>query len=284
MRLPGNAVLDAGDVMLWRYVKAQLLVLLCGGLVGPIFLIAYYAIGEYEMTQWMYYSGIAITVVDVLVALALTYFGARSASDAALLERDGVLALAQITGITETGTRINDQPLVKLQLHITGPGLAPMDRDDRVIASVSRLGNITARKLVVQVDPVSGKHRIDWERSAVINGLVPAQFNVAEDGQTYDLSGQSGPLMEILQLLKSHGVGLNQMVDVRSNPALRQQISAVVRRAVAQQSATAEPVAAPAGEQPSVGERLQELSALHAAGTVTDEEYAQKRAQIIADL
>ncbi|WP_409429488.1 SHOCT domain-containing protein [Mycobacterium sp. SMC-11] len=270
--------------MLWRYVKAQLLVLLCGGMVGPIFLIAYYAIGEYEMTQWMYYSGIAITVVDVLVALALTYFGARSASDAALLERDGVLALAQINGISETGTRINDQPLVKLQLHIAGPGLTPMDTEERVIASVSRLGNITARKLVVQVDPVSGKHLIDWERSAVVNGLVPAQFNVAEDGQTYDLSGQSGPLMEILQLLKSHGVGLNQMVDVRSNPKLRQQISAVVRRAVTQQSAAAEPAAVPAAERPSVGERLQALAALHAAGTVTDEEYAQKRAQIIADL
>ena len=283
MRLPGNAVLDAGHVMLWRYVKAQLLVLLCGGLVGPIFLIAYYAIGEYEMTRWMCYSGIAITVVDVLVALALAYFGARSASDAALLEHDGVLGLAQINGITETGTRINDQPLVKLQLHITGPGLTPMDTEERVIASVSRLGNITARKLVVQVDPVSGKHLIDWERSAVVNGLVPAQFNVAEDGQTYDLSGQSGPLMEILQLLKSHGVGLNQMVNVRSNPALRQQISAVVRRAVDQRSAAAEPPVAP-GEQPSVGERLQELTALHAAGTVTDEEYAQKRAQIIADL
>lgn len=282
MRLFGRVVLDPGDVMLWRYVKAQLLVLLCGGMVGPIFLIAYYAIGELEVTRWMFYTGIAITVADVLVALGLVYFGARSASDAADLERDGILALAQIHGISETGTRINDQPLVKLRLHISGPGLAPMDRDDRVIASVSRLGNITARKLVVLVDPVSGKHRIDWERSALVNGLVPAQFEIAEDGRTYDLSGQSGPLMEILQLLKSHGVGLNQLVDVRTNPALRQQISAVVRRAVEQPAG--EPAVASDGEQPSVGERLQQLSALHASGAVTDEEYARKRAEIIADL
>lgn len=270
-------------MLLWRYVKAQLLVLVCGGLVGPIFLIAYYALGELEVTRWMYYSGIAITVVDVLVAIALVYFGTKSADNAALLERDGVLALAQINGITETGTRINNQPLVKLQLHITGPGLTPMDREDRVLANVTRLGNITARKLVVLVDPVSGKHLIDWERSAVVNGLVPAQFSIAEDGQTYDLSGQSGPLMEILQLLKAHGVGLNQMVDIRTNPALRQQLSAVVRRAAAQQSPAGEP-AEPAEDQPSVGERLQELADLHAAGTVTDDEYARKRAQIIADL
>jgi hypothetical protein len=32
--------------MLWRYVKAQLMVLLCGGLVGPIFSIIYLAMGQ----------------------------------------------------------------------------------------------------------------------------------------------------------------------------------------------------------------------------------------------
>jgi hypothetical protein len=30
--------------MLTRYVKAQIIVLLCGGLVGPIFLITYFAL------------------------------------------------------------------------------------------------------------------------------------------------------------------------------------------------------------------------------------------------
>ncbi len=31
--------------MLWRYVKVQLMVLLCGGLVGPIFLAVYFGLG-----------------------------------------------------------------------------------------------------------------------------------------------------------------------------------------------------------------------------------------------
>ena len=65
----------------------------------------------------------------------------------------------------------------------------------------------------------------------MVNGLVPAQFALAEDNKTYDLSGQAGPLMEILQILKANNVPLNRMVDIRSNPALRQQIQAVVRRA-----------------------------------------------------
>ena len=131
-----------------------------------------------------------------------------------------MLALAQITGLTETGTRINEQPLVKVDLHIAGPGFVPFDSQDRVIASVTRLGNLTARKLVVLVDPTTQEYRIDWERSALVNGLVPAQFTVAEDNRTYDLSGQAGPLMEILQILKANNVPLNRMVDIRSNPGV----------------------------------------------------------------
>ena len=87
-------------------------------------------------------------------------------------------------GITETGTRINEQALVELQLHISGSGFTPFDSEDRVIASISRLGNITARKLVVLVDPSTQKYRIDWERSALVNGLAPAQFTEAEDNKT----------------------------------------------------------------------------------------------------
>lgn len=211
--------------MLARYIKMQLLVLLCGGLVGPIFLVVYFTLGLGSLMSWMFYVGLIITVADVLVALALTNYGAKTAAKTAALERSGVLALAQITGLSETGTRINDQPLVKVHLHISGPGITPFDTEDRVIASVTRLGNLTARKLVVLVNPATQQYLIDWERSALVNGLVPAQFTVAEDNKTYDLSGQTGPLMEILQILKANNVPLNRMVDIRSNPALRQQVS-----------------------------------------------------------
>ena len=261
--------------MLARYIKMQLLVLVCGGLVGPIFLVV----------QWMLYVGLVITVSGVLIALGLTNYGAKAAAKKAELERIGVLALAQITGLTETGTRINNRPLVKVQLHISGTGIAPFDTEDRVIASVTRLGNLTARKLVVLVSPVTHEYQIDWERSALVNGLVPAQFTVAEDNRTHDLSGQAGPLMEILQILKTHNVPLSRMVDIRSNPALRQQIHAVIRRAAEKQARlqTAAPSASAAGQR-SIAERLEELEALRASGSVNAEEYASKRAQIISEI
>jgi hypothetical protein len=281
--------------MVWRYIKAQLMVLLCGGLVGPIFLAVYFATGQDSILKWMFYVGLLITAADVLIALALANFGAKSAAKTAALEQTGMLALAQITGMGETGTRINDQPVVKLQLHIEGPGIAPFDSQDRVIASVTRLGNLTNRKLVVLVDPATQQHQIDWERSALINGLVPATFTVAEDNRTYDLSGQTGALMEILQILKANGIGMNNMIDLRSNPAARQQVQAIVRRAAAQQapvrpgppptSGTPPPPQYPAmAPEPSTSQRLQELETLRATGAVSEEEYNAKRRQILSDL
>ncbi len=271
--------------MLARYVKAQLLVLLFGGLVGPIFIIVYFAMGSLrDSIAILFYIGILITIADVAIAIWLTNVGAKSAAKQADLEQHGVLALAQINGLTETGTRINDQPLVKVHLHISGPGMVPFDSEDRVIANVTRLGNLTARKVVVLVNPTTQQYQIDWERSALVNGLVPAQFTLAEDNKTYDLSGQAGPLMEILQILKANNVPLNRMVDIRSNPALRQQIQAVVRRASEQQAAPAAAVAAAVAPHQPIALRLQELETLRTSGTLTDEEYHTRRAQIISEI
>jgi len=286
--------------MFMRYLKSQLMVLLCGGLVGPIFLAVYFATGQQSLLKWMFFVGLLITAADVLIALALANYGAKSDAKTQALEQSGVLALAQITGITETGTRINDQPVVKLNLHIEGPGITPFDTQNRVIASVTRLGNITSRKLVVLVDASTNDYQIDWERSALVNGLVPAQFTVAEDNKTYDLSGQAGPLMEILQILKANNIPAGGMADLRSNPVVRQQIQAVVRRAAAQQTQAAPapfaqptpaPPAAPVAaspvltpSEPSIAQRLQELETLRGTGAISDTEYSSKRQQIISEI
>ena len=115
-----------------------------------------------------------------------------------------------------------------------------------MIASVTRLPLITGRKLVVLVDPATNEYQIDWNRSALVGGMMPAQFTLAEDGdRTYDLSGQAGPLMEIMQILKANGVPMDGTIDIRSNPVVRQQVMNVVRRAAAQQVPPAAHMAAP---------------------------------------
>ncbi|OBF32903.1 hypothetical protein A5724_19845 [Mycobacterium sp. ACS1612] len=275
--------------MLARYLKAQIMVLICGGLVGPIFLVVYFATGQSTYLKWMFFVGLLITAADVLIALALANFGAKSAAKTQALEQNGVLALAQVVGIHETGTRINEQPLVKIDLQISGPGIAPFASQDRVIASITRLPMITSRKLVALVDPTTNEYQIDWERSALVAGVMPANFTIAEDNRTYDLSGQAGPLMEILQILKANGIGLNNMIDLRSNPSARAQVQAVVRRAAAAQQAPAAqaPAGAPAyapPPEPTTAQRLQELETLRATGTISEDEYNAKRQQILSDL
>ena len=262
-----------------RYLKTQGLLLLCGGLVGPIFLVVYFALGADPLLKWMFWSGLAVTAGIVLAALAMTARGANSAAKAQFLEQHGVLALARVTGLTETGTRINHQPLVKVRLHIEGGGVAPFDVEDRVIASVSQLPMITSGRLVVLVDPADNSHHIDWERSALISGMVPAQFTLDEDNRTYDLSGQVEPLMEIMGILKANNVPLSGSVDIRSLPEVRRQVMDAVRSAVA-------PVAASPDPAPGlpVSQRLAELEALRGSGAVTEAEYTAKRQQIIAEL
>ncbi len=277
--------------MVWRYVKAQAMVLLCGGLVGPIFLAVYFATGQDPLMRWMFWTGLLVTAIDVLAALALAGYGANAQARSAQLEAHGVLGLAQILRMSETNTRINDRPVVNLSLRISGPGLATFDAEDRVIADVTRLGMLTARRLAVLVDPSTGRFQIDWERSGLITGQVPATFSIAEDNATYDLSGQVEPLMEILQILKANGIGMNSMIDLRNNAVARGQVQAVVRRAAAAQSQQvqqAPPV--PAGGYPppmpevSTAWRLQELETLRATGAISADEYTAKRQQIIADL
>jgi hypothetical protein len=279
--------------MLARYLKAQLIVLVCGGLVGPIFLITYFVLPSMmgnqfdsidsnigstiqDSTSWLLWVGALITVADVFVALWLANRGAQSSAKMASLKASGVMTTAQIMGMAETGMRINDHPVVNLDLHIAGPGFDFNDRK-RVTVDFTKQAVVTARKLVVLVDPNTRDYEIDWQASALISGVVPAQFTSTEDNKTYDLSGQAGPLMEILQIYKANNLPMAGTVDIRNYPAVRQQIMAVVRRAGEAQ--------VPA---PTVGggvtERLQELEKLRAGGTLSDAEYNAARQKIIADL
>lgn len=55
----------------WRYVRIQAFVFLCG-IVGPIFLVVFFAAQPEPGLKWMYWAGLFITTIDVLIALALT--------------------------------------------------------------------------------------------------------------------------------------------------------------------------------------------------------------------
>jgi Short C-terminal domain len=282
--------------MLARYLKAQMIVLICGGILGPICIIWDFA--EKQMLSstfgpdvastagssfsWMFWAGLLITVADVLVAMWLANRGAKSSAKSAALHQTGVLTTAQIIGLGETGMRINDRPVVNVDLHIAGPGFDFNDRK-RVTVDISKQAILTRGKLVVLVDPNTHDYEIEWQASGLIVGALPAQFTSIEDNKTYDLTGQAGPLMEILQIYKANNLPFGGTIDLRSYPGVRQQVMAVVRRAAEQPApAAAGGVAAP--PQQSVAQRLEELEKLHASGAISETEYAAARQKVIADL
>lgn len=227
--------------MFWRYLKLQLFTLVCG-VIGPIYLIGYFTLvsrANRHSFLWMFWAGLVVTVVDVLIPLAITRYRVKSAAKTAALEESGELALARV------------------------------------------------------VDPGTGDYEIDWERSSFVNGLTPVRFTLSDDNRTYDLTGQVEPLMEILQLLKANRIQLTNPVDLRSaDPDLRRRLQDVVRRAAAVQRPQAFATGPGAitdtpgfiSPAPSAAQRLQELAGLHANEAITDDEYAERRRQIISEI
>jgi len=297
------------QVRVWRHLIAQVVVFICGGLTGPIFLAVYFLSDEQDDLAWMLWIGAAITVGSVVVGVVVAHFIGwgvtkleQSQQRRALLQQRGVLALAEITGYTETGVSINDRPVVKVRLSVMGQqGLAPFDTEVRVTMGVTAMPLLAARRLVVLVDPATRDCEVELQASALVTGLMPMKFVVAEDNRTYDITGQAGPVMEILRILRAYGVPLGGSFDLRSNLAMREQVLEIVRRNAAGQQAPwpgaqqpSPPAAAPNPASaawyppppptPSAAQRLQELETLRATGAITESEYAAKRQQVIASL
>ena len=297
------------QVRVWRHLIAQVVVFICGGLTGPIFLAVYFLSDEKDDLAWMLWIGAAITVGSVVVGVVVAHFIGwgvtkleQSQQRRALLQQRGVLALAEITGYTETGVSINDRPVVKVRLSVMGQqGLAPFDTEVRVTMGVTAMPLLAARRLVVLVDPATRDCEVELQASALVTGLMPMKFVVAEDNRTYDITGQAGPVMEILRILRAYGVPLGGSFDLRSNLAMREQVLEIVRRNAAGQqvpwpgaqqpsppAAAPNPASAawypPPPPTPSAAQRLQELETLRATGAITESEYAAKRQQVIASL
>ena len=58
------------------YLKLQVM-MFTFGIVGPIFLVVYFAIQPEPTVRWMYYIGLVITAADMVIALLLTESATR---------------------------------------------------------------------------------------------------------------------------------------------------------------------------------------------------------------
>ncbi|MGW0162018.1 hypothetical protein ACWDUN_22170 [Mycobacterium sp. NPDC003323] len=83
----------SGSSVFLRYLVIQGMTLTCG-IVGPIFLIVYFAAQPDATIKWMYWAGLFITTADILIALGIT--SALTKGDRAPLDVKTALAMEKL--------------------------------------------------------------------------------------------------------------------------------------------------------------------------------------------
>jgi len=159
---------------------------------------------------------LGLIFVGVAAFLLILYFSMlRRANRADELRRHGIPGHAVITSMVQTGTYVNENPLVKLELEVQPEGLPAYELEKRAVVPMVALGQLgVGNSLPVHLDPSDRDEiAIDWG--------APASPGIAAPG---------------------------------SQPA----------------------------RDPS--ERLTELKRMRDAGTITEQEFEAKKAQILAEL
>jgi hypothetical protein len=126
---------------------------------AALFLVAGLLDDEDRGTAFLTAAGLGLIAIPFLVV-------ARRAADRDRLHEDGVDATARILGLTQTGTWVNNNPFVRLDLEITVPGHRPYEvRHGEVVPQVL-IGRLTdGSPLHLKVDPQQpSRYVIEWER------------------------------------------------------------------------------------------------------------------------
>jgi hypothetical protein len=104
-------------------------------------------------------TGLAVIAIPFL-------FVARRAAQRDRLHDTGIAATARILGLTQTGTWVNNNPMVRLDLEVTVPGHPLYEVQHAEVVPQILLGRLTdGSPLHLKVDPHHpSRYVIDWER------------------------------------------------------------------------------------------------------------------------
>ncbi|SDU83343.1 hypothetical protein SAMN04488548_136731 [Gordonia westfalica] len=163
-------------------VGTFLFVMLCG-IVGPIFLACYFLL-DLPDTEWMLWTGLGVTLLDVLIGAGLAWMRYRGGIRSDRLRATGVRGIAEVTSIGQTGVEINNQPLMTLGLRIGGGGLVPFEVNTRKVVPIFQQPLLYTRRLAVIVDPDTQEFEIDWEATASVVGQGSSAGFSAGDTRT----------------------------------------------------------------------------------------------------
>jgi hypothetical protein len=164
---------------------------LIGTGVFELFLALVFAIGA-AMEPVLTFGFLLTAAILGVTGFGLVWFGLRarnSAADADRIASTGLAGTATITGLTQTGMSLNDQPQVEMELLVSIPGRAPYAATRKEFVPLILLGRLSSGlPLAVKVDPADPQRLvIDWGAPSSAAGgqtetLAQVQAALAESG------------------------------------------------------------------------------------------------------
>lgn len=145
-----------------NFVKTLAFMLVCG-IVGPIFLIIYFSSSDHDLIGWMLWTGLGVTLLDVLIAFLIAIGRTNGQRKTFRLQQVGRRGVAEILSVEQTGVRINDQPLLDLKVRISGADIAPFEASSKTVIPDFRLPLLYAGPTPVLVDPETREWEFDWD-------------------------------------------------------------------------------------------------------------------------
>ena len=193
--------------------------------------------------------------VAVLLAIVFLLLGRREANWDRI-KQEGIRGQARILSGGQTGTYINEQPVMNLTLRVEAPGVAPYELEKKVTVPLLAIASIgSGRPLPVYLEREKPEDIvIDW------NEVVASASMPQTQAATIDLSQDPAAREGVLRALKEHGVDVAH-AEAASNPGM--------------------PVADDSG---APLDRLQKLMELKNAQLITDEEFAEHKGRILKDV
>lgn len=146
-----------------NFIPTLLFMLLCG-IVGPIFFVMGLAVPADEPdTGWLLPTGIAITVLDVVIAVAIANNRTEKQRKLHHLRSRGRRARGRVLSFEQTGVRVNDQPMLVIRLMIEGGDITPFEAQVRSVVPEIHIPLLHAGELPILIDPETDEWEIDWD-------------------------------------------------------------------------------------------------------------------------
>lgn len=141
-----------------------------------------------------------------ITGIALIWFGLRSrrsALDADRIATTGLAGTASITGLTQTGMSLNDQPQVEMELLVSIPGRPAYQARRKEFVPLILLGRLSSgQPLSVKVDPADPQRVfIEWGAS----GAFPTSATISPMGAGAS-TGQDETLAQVQAALAASGM------------------------------------------------------------------------------